>query len=111
MFKKIISVSILLFCMISSAQAGVWNGVGTISQMYIYPTYGLVVQGGSASVSAGCTATSWSFYWADYTPEVQSRIMAMLLTARTSNKSFQVVVSDTECGPEGKKKFEGQFQF
>lgn len=111
MFKKIVSASILWFCIIPSAQAGVWNGTGTITSMYIYPTYALVVQGGSASVSAGCGTTSWSFYWADYTPEAQARIMSMLLAARTANKSFQVAVSDSECGPEGKKKFEGQFQF
>ena len=111
MFKKIASISLLLFCMVSSAQADVWNGTGTISSMYIYPSYALVVQGGSASVSAGCGTTSWSFYWADYSSEQQARIMSMLLAARTANISFQVTISETECGPEGKKKFSGNFQY
>jgi len=111
MFKKIAFISVLLFSMVSSAHAGVWNGMGTISDMWIYPEYAVVIQGGTDTVNSDCTSTSWSFYWADFSPEAQSRIMGMLLTARTANTSFQVAIDGSECGPEGKKKFNGQFHF
>lgn len=111
MFRQVLQIGVLL-CMSSFSQAGTWNGAGTISSMYIYPNSVIVFQGSSSINPAGCAeGATWSFNWADFSVEAQSRIMAMLLTAKAANTSFQVAVSNSECGPEGKKKFNGQFNF
>jgi len=92
------------------AMAG-WNGGGKIQILYVYPDYVVVIQGPVTGGPAGCAENGvWSFAWADFRPEVQARIMSVLLAAKTSGATIQPVVSDTECGPEGHKKFTGHFQ-
>ena len=89
-----------------------WNGVGVIEVMYIYPNYAVVVQGRSSPGQAGCQdGKVWSFYWSKFDAATQARIQSMLLTAYTAQLPIQVVVSDSTCGPEGKKDFTGQIQF
>jgi hypothetical protein len=100
--------SAILLVTTSVVNAG-WNGTGVITGLYIYPNYAVVIQGTTSAGPANCTNDGgWSFFWSDFPAATQQRIMSMLLTARTSKQAIQVAVSDTACGPEGKKKFTGE---
>ncbi|HEY5603190.1 MAG TPA: hypothetical protein VIM41_08790 [Gammaproteobacteria bacterium] len=96
----------------SNVANGGWNGVGQIDRMYIYPAYTVVVQGNTGPGLAGCQDNqAWSFFWSKFDAPTQARIQSMLLTAYTAKLPIQVLVSDTTCGPEGKKEFTGNISF
>jgi hypothetical protein len=109
LFRSIYFVAFILFS--GNAYSG-WNGVGEIQTMFIYPDYAVIVQGDAGPGPASCTDnSSWSFAWSDFDAQVQARIQSMLLTAYASKTPIQVFVYDSVCGPEGNKKFTGQFMF
>jgi len=111
MKKNKLFIVIVLLLLSETAYSG-WNGVGVIEVMYIYPSYAVVVQGRSSPGQAGCQDSKvWSFYWSKFDAATQARIQSMLLTAYTAQLPIQVVVSDSTCGPEGKKDFTGYIQF
>jgi hypothetical protein len=104
-------LGVLLVVNLNHVAIAGWNGAGVINTLYVYPTYVVAIQGPSTGGPAGCTENAaWSFRWNDFSPEVQARIMSVLLAAKTSGTSIQIVVDESVCGPEGKKKFNGMIQ-
>lgn len=96
----------------TSITSAEWNGTGVIETMYIYPDYAVIIQGKKREGKAGCSnSNSWSFKWSQFDALSQNRIHSMLLSAHVSKTRIQVQVSDSECGPEGKKKFTGHINF
>ena len=90
-----------------------WNGAGEIKQLFIYPTYAVVVQGPQGTgPNQTCTNNdAWSFSWSQFDAEVGRRIMASLLSAKITKSRIQVVIDGSSCGPENKKLFNGQIMF
>lgn len=88
-----------------------WGGeTNPITTIYIYPTYAVIVQSASAEYAgnADCKKNkAWSFAWGSFEEQAAQRIYSSLLAAYMSQKPVQPVFSDTECGPEGHKKFNG----
>lgn len=107
--KKIVLIACLLILCSAFSFAGEWNSLGVINQMYIYPTYAVILQGEVAPGPANCQETaSWSFAWNQFDAAAQARIQSMLLTAYISQTPIRVVIDSDTCGPENKKKFNGQ---
>lgn len=105
------NVLLSMLVLIPSAALAGWNGAGVIQTMYIYPQYAVIIQGTSGPGPGGCANdNTWSFEWAQFDQSTQNRIQSMLLTAYVSKTPIQVVVDDSSCGPEGKKKFTGYVQ-
>ena len=95
----------------ASSSPNQWNGIGVIERMSMYPTYAIIKQGAVGGV-ANCSNTGYfSFVWTDFPPEVQARIMSMLLHAYTTQETIEVIVHDTNCGPEGYKQFLGHIRY
>lgn len=114
MRKKLFALLVMFSIAIGSTSsfADSWNGVGPITAMYIYPNYAVIIQGPVSAGPAGCPSNdgTWSFNWSDLPDQAtQGRVMSMLLSAYLSGKPIQVAISSSGCGPEGKKKFNGQF--
>lgn len=88
-----------------------WDGPkSVITDMYIYPTYTVIVQSGTPYIGkAGCSkSTHWSFYWADFDEQTQERIYSTLLAAYMSKTPIKPIFTRTDCGPENMKKFTGE---
>jgi hypothetical protein len=110
LLKKIVC-SAWLLVMSSVVHAG-WSGYTTIGGMYIYPNYAVIIQGNVTGGPASCVNDgTWSFDWSSFPAATQQRIMSMLMTAYTAKQRISVLLSDTSCGPEGKKKFTGEVNF
>jgi hypothetical protein len=88
--------------------------VNNISSLFIYPTYVVIdfVSNDDDPGPANCpTPNGISFDWASFDQPTQNRIMASLLTAKTTNQTIAFVVTSSGCGPEGRKLFNGQLYF
>ena len=98
-------LSILVF---TSTQAFAdWGApMVVIDQLYVYPTYVVVIQTPYAG-TAGCQSSGWSFNWSDFDAPTQQRIYSTLLAARLAKTPIKPIFSDTGCGPENFKKFTG----
>lgn len=100
-------------CMLLSlpSLAADWDfPTGKIQTLYIYPTYVVVVMGGTYTSKIGCTNEPvFSFRWSDFDPATASRIYAALLAAKQSGSSFKPIIHDGSCGPEGKPRLIGDF--
>lgn len=93
-----------------AALANDWNGaMAPIQQMYIYPTYAVIVQGNAYAGTASCVNdATWSFMWSDFDAATAARIHSMLVSAHISKTPIKPIFAANQCGPEGKKKFTGQ---
>ena len=109
--RSIVVVMTLVLSPCALSSPNQWNGTGVIERMSMYPTYAIIKQGVVGGV-ANCSNTGFfSFVWADFPPEVQARIMSMLLHAYTTQETIDVLVHSTNCGPEGYKKFLGHIRY
>jgi len=100
------------FVLSQSVLADDWGSPGgTIETMYVYPNYVVVVQSVSYLGTAGCNnyPTAWSFNWSDFDSATQQRIYSTLLAAKLARTPIKPIFTNTGCGPEGYKKFNGQF--
>lgn len=108
-FTLLLPMLLLMFVLSNTAVAG-FSEEAKIDSLYIYTSYAKILSGSASPGPANCVDDNQlSFNWSDFTSEERSRILATLLTAKAQQVKVLFSISDVvgDCGPEGKKKFNG----
>ncbi len=104
---------LLVFSLIlsSGAYSSDWGGKkAVIDYMYVYTNTLIVVQGDNYAGAANCKDdTKWGLYWSSFDEATAQRIYSTLLAAYISKTPIHPIFDSAGCGPEGQKKFNGNF--